>query len=262
MAPVVSTEILEPASVRQALYHLLTATMKGMVALSGLEAMSNGIQFVKDEDVSLVKWGKKRMPRLNGLWHFYSGKSGIGRFVQTSFLFYGGLGTLFLATFSLRFNVFDGTLGRTLVGNLAYIGFNQVPGGNILFWVYQFLAVGLLAAASMTAFQDAQATEWRDVAIGEIPEAIVYRDPRGTFTRSVTITFGIAVLIMFLVRGETTRAVPFYGVGVFMPIMVMGLAVRKHILQHYTGRVRRWGSLGRRFCRFPGSAGICWANRR
>ncbi len=114
---------------------------------------------------------------------------------------------------------------------------------TILFWVYQFLAVGLLAAASMTAFQDAQATEWRDVAIGEIPEAIVYRDPRGTFTRSVTITFGIAVLIMFLVRGETTRAVPFYGVGVFMPIMVMGLAVRKHILQHYTGRVRRWGSL-------------------
>ena len=242
--PIVATELLKPASVGQALYHLLTATMKGMVALSGLEAMSNGIQFVKDEDVSLVKWGKQHLPRLHGLWHFYSGKSGIGRFVQTSFLFYGGLTTLFLVMFSLRFNVFDGTLGRTLVGNLAYIGFNQLPGGNLLFWVYQFLAVALLAAASMTAFQDAQATEWRDVAIGEIPEAIVYRDPRGTFTRSVTITFGIAVLIMFLVRGETTRAVPFYGVGVFMPIMVMGLAVRKHILQHYTGRVRRWGSFG------------------
>ena len=242
--PIVATELLKPASVGQALYHLLTATMKGMVALSGLEAMSNGIQFVKDEDVSLVKWGKQHLPRLHGLWHFYSGKSGIGRFVQTSFLFYGGLTTLFLVMFSLRFNVFDGTLGRTLVGNLAYIGFTQLPGGNLLFWVYQFLAVALLAAASMTAFQDAQATEWRDVAIGEIPEAIVYRDPRGTFTRSVTITFGIAVLIMFLVRGETTRAVPFYGVGVFMPIMVMGLAVRKHILQHYTGRVRRWGSFG------------------
>ncbi len=28
----------------------------------------------------------------------------------------------------------------------------------------------------MTAFQDLQATEWRDVAIGEIPEIIVYRD--------------------------------------------------------------------------------------
>jgi hypothetical protein len=96
----------------------------------------------------------------------------------------------------------------------------------------------------MTAFQDAQATEWRDVAIGEIPEAIVYRDPRGTFTRSVTITFGLAVLIMFLVQGETSRAVPFYGVGVFMPITVMGLAVRRHIQQHFTGRQRRWGMFG------------------
>ena len=241
---VISAELLKPASLGQAFYHLLSATMKGMVALTGLEAMSNGIQFVKDEDVRLVQWGKQHMPRLNGLWRFYGGKSGIGRFVQTSFLFYGGLTTLLLSYFSLRFNVFDGTLGRTLVGNLSFIGFAQLPGGNILFWVYQFLAVALLAAASMTAFQDAQATEWRDVAIGEIPEVIVYRDPRGTFTRSVTITFGIAVLIMFLVRGQTTRAVPFYGVGVFMPIMIMGLAVRKHILQHYTGRVRRWGSLG------------------
>ena len=243
VAPAVQ-ETIHPATLTQALYHLLTASMKGMVALSGLEAMSNGIQFVKDEDVSLVKWGKQHMPKLDGLWKFYSGKSGIGRFVQTSFLFYGGLTTLFLTVFALRFNVFDGTYGRTLVGNLAYIGFTQVPGGVILFWFYQFLAVGLLAAASMTAFQDAQATEWRDVAIGEIPEAIVYRDPRGTFTRSVTITFGVAVIIMFLVRGQTTRAVPFYGVGVFMPIMVMGLAVRQHIRQHYTGRVRRWGSFG------------------
>jgi hypothetical protein len=239
-----SQNVVQGATVPEALLHLLTATMKGMVALSGLEAMSNGIQFVINEDAGFVKWGKKHLPRLKSLWNFYSGKSGIGRAVQTSFLFYGGLGTLFLTFFALRFNVFDGTLGRTLVGNLAFIGFGQIPGGDVLFWVYQILAVALLAAASMTAFQDAQATEWRDVAIGEIPEFIVYRDPRGTFTRSVTITFGLAVLIMLLVRGETTKAVPFYGVGVFMPIMVMGLAVRRHIKQHFTGRVRTWGVRG------------------
>ncbi len=34
--------------------------MKGMVALSGLEAMSNGIQFVIHEDAGIVKWGKRR----------------------------------------------------------------------------------------------------------------------------------------------------------------------------------------------------------
>ncbi|MEX1071483.1 MAG: hypothetical protein WEC37_02555 [Anaerolineales bacterium] len=244
---VVSTEERLPATVGQAIFHLLTASMKGMVALTGLEAVSNGIQFMKDEDAGLVKWGKKNWPRLKKLWAFYSGKSGIGRFVQTSFLFYGGLTTLFLTFFSIRFDVFDGTFGRTLVGNLAFIGFGQIPGGTILFWAYQILAVMMLSAASMTAFQDTQATEWRDVAIGEIPEAIVYRDKRGTFTRSATISFLLAVLIMFLVRGRTTIAVPFYGVGVFVPITAMGLAVRRHFQTQYSGRARFWGMLGSTF---------------
>ncbi len=235
-------EVTQTATLGQAILHLLTASMKGMVALTGLEAMSNGIQFVIDEDAGIVKWGKRHLPNWKRLWEFYSGKVGIGRFVQTSFLFYGGITTFFLTFFAIRFNVFDGSLGRTLVGNLAFIGFNQIPGGEILFWTYQILAVALLAAASMTAFQDAQATEWRDVAIGEIPEAIIYRDKRGTFTRSVTITFGISILLMLLVRGHTTVAVPFYGVGVFMPIMVMALAVRQHLLQHFTGRARALGS--------------------
>lgn len=230
------------ATLGQAILHMITASMKGMVALTGLEAMSNGIQFVIDEDVRLVKWGKKRLPRLHKLWEFYSGKEGIGRFVQTSFLFYGGTTTLLLTFFAIRFDVFDGTLGRTLVGNLAFIGFGQLPGGLLLYWAYQILAVILLAAASMTAFQDAQATEWRDVAIGEIPEVIIYRDKRGTFTRSVTITFFVSVLIMLLVRGRTALAAPFYGVGVFLPIMIMGLAIRQHLLQNYSGRRRLWGA--------------------
>src|SRR6266511_4003865 len=247
IAPEPSEVTTASVSLWQALLHLLTASMKGMVALTGLEAVSNGVQFFINEDVKLVKWGKQHMPRLNGVWNFYRGKSGVGRFVQTSFLFYGGLTTLFLTYFSLRFNVFDGTFGRTLIGNLAFIGFSQIPGGVILFWAYQILAVLMLAAASMTAFQDAQATEWRDVAIGEIPEIIIYRDPRGTFTRSVTITFGVSVLIMLLGREQTSVAVPFYGVGVFMPIMMMGLAVRKHILEHFTGRVRTWGAAGALF---------------
>lgn len=235
---------VKSATLGQALMHLLTASMKGMVALSGLEAMSNGIQFVIDEDTQFVKWSKKHLPKLNGVWKFYSGKSGIGRFVQTAFLFYGGVTTLFLVYFSTHFNAFDGTQGRTLVGNLALIGFSQIPGGQILYAVYQSLAVALLAAASMTAFQDVQATAWRDVAIGEIPEYVVYRNPNGTFTRSVIAAFVVAIVVMLLVRGETSLAVPYYGVGVFMPIMVMGWAMRQHAKKHFTGRARTLGVAG------------------
>jgi hypothetical protein len=232
----------------KALYHMLTASMKGLVALSGLEAMSNGIQFVINEDSTLVKWGKKHLPRLSGLWDYYSGKSGIGRMVQTSFLFYGGITTAFLTYFAIHFNAFDGTAGRSLVANLSFIGFSQIPGGIILYWAYQILAVALLAAASMTAFQDLQATEWRDVAIGEIPEIIVYRDKRGTFTRSVTIAYILVIIITFIIRGKTALGIPYYGIGVFMPIMMMGFAIRQHILKTYPKSSRRsWGAFGAGF---------------
>jgi hypothetical protein len=235
-------------SIWMAAYHMLTASMKGLVALSGLEAMSNGIQFVVNEDFALVKWGKKKMPQWKGLWEFYSGKSGIGRMVQTSFLFYGGLTTAFLTYFAIHFNAFDAVAGRSLVANLSFIGFSQIPGGIILYWAYQILAVGLLAAASMTAFQDLQATEWRDVAIGEIPEVIVYRDKRGTFTRSVTIAFAIVIIITFLIRGQTALGIPYYGIGVFMPIMMMGFAIRQHILKTFPkGAKRSWGAFGAGF---------------
>lgn len=239
------TETIKQTTIWQAMYHMLTASMKGLVALSGLEAMSNGIQFVIQGDMPVVVWGKKHLPRLNWLWNFYGGKSGIGRMVQTAFLFYGGLTTAFLAYFSIHFNAFDNVEGRSLVGNLAFIGFNQFgSGGWILYWTYQILAVALLASASMTAYQDLQAMAWRNVAIGEIPEVVVYRNPKGTFTRPVTAAAIAAIIIQLLVRGETSLAVPYYGVGVFMPIMAMGLAIRKHILETTTGYKRFWGSLG------------------
>ena len=239
------TETVTYPSVWQAVYHMLTASMKGLVALSGLEAMSNGIQFVIHDDMPVVAWGKKHMPRLDLLLKFYSGSSGIGRMVQTTFLFYGGLTTAFLAYFSIHFNAFNNVQGRSLIGNLAFIGFNQFgSGGWILYWAYQILAVALLASASMTAYQDLQAMAWRNVAIGEIPEVVVYRNPKGTFTRPVTAAAIAAIIVQLLVRGETSLAVPYYGVGVFMPIMAMGLAIRKHILATMTGRKRFWGSLG------------------
>jgi len=237
--PVQSTPSLLTAA-----YHMLTASMKGLVALSGLEAMSNGIQFVIDEDTRLIKWGKQHLPRLSGLWNFYSGKSGTGRFVQTAFLFYGGITTAFLAYFAIHFNAFDGIQGRSLVGNLSFLGFSQIPGGTILYWAYQILAVAMLASASMTAYQDLQAMAWRNVAIGEIPEVVVYRNPKGTFTRPVTAAAIAAIVIIFLVRGNQSLAVPYYGVGVFLPIMAMGLAIRQHIRKTATGKQRMWGSLG------------------
>src|SRR5665811_1027722 len=93
-----------------------------------------------------------------------------------------------------------------------------------------------------------RASECRDVAMGEIPEVIVYRDPRGTFTRSVTIAFAVTILITILIKGQTSAGIPYYGIGVFMPIMMMGFAIRKHILKTFPkGAKRSWGAFGAGF---------------
>ncbi len=70
LPPVPVTEATKPATLWQAFYHLLTGSMKGMVALSGLEAMSNGIQFVKNEDASIGQMGKETSAEIEGLVEF------------------------------------------------------------------------------------------------------------------------------------------------------------------------------------------------
>jgi len=94
------------------------------------------------------------------------------------------------------------------------------------------------------SIQDLQAMAWRNVAIGEIPEIVVYRNAKGTFTRPVTAAVVAAIVIQLLVRGDPSLAIPYYGVGVFLPIMAMGLAIRRQIILSASGRKRFWGTLG------------------
>ncbi len=206
------------------------SVIHGLVALTGLEAVSNGLQFIKNEDASYVVWGKKHLPQLAGLWEFLSGRVGVGRTIQFGFLFWGGITTTLNSHFSNYFNVIDGTNGRTLVGNLAYIGL--VPlGGLVLYSFRQIWSSLTLSFANMTAYEDMQSTAYRDGVRGILPILLVYRSPNGNFPRPVLATFFLATIIMILVNGNTSAAVPFYGIGVFAPIAFMGFSVRQHLLR-------------------------------
>jgi amino acid transporter len=209
--------------------HVANSVMHGLVALTGLEAVSNGLQFIKNEDASYVKWGKQHLPQVQGLWNFLSGRVGVGRTIQFGFLFWGGLTTALNSHFSNYFNVLDGTNGRTMVGNLAYIALIPL-GGYALYFFRQVWSALTLSFANMTAYEDMQSTAYRDGVRGILPVRLVYRSPNGNFPRPVLMTFIIATIIMILVGGNTSAAIPFYGIGVFAPIAFMGFAVRQHIL--------------------------------
>jgi hypothetical protein len=60
----------------------------------------------------------------------------------------------------------------------------------------------------------------------------------------VTAGLLLALLVTLAVRGKTTVAVPFYGVGVFLPITAMALSIRAHIAKNATGAARLTGMFG------------------
>lgn len=216
-------------SVANIIGHIANSVLHGLVALTGLEAVSNGLQFIKNEDANYVKWGKQHLPRFQGVWNFLSGRVGVGRTIQFGFLFWGGITTALNSHFSNYFNVIDGTNGRTLVGNLAFIAL--VPmGGVVLYGFRQVWSSLTLSFANMTAYEDMQSTAYRDGVRGILPVSLVYRSPNGNFPRPVLATFAVATIIMILVGGNTSAAIPFYGIGVFAPIAFMGFSVRKHLL--------------------------------
>jgi amino acid transporter len=217
--------------------HIANSVLHGLVALTGLEAVSNGVLFIKDEDASYIQWCKKHIPQLEDLWQFFSGRVGIARTIQVGFLFYGGITTALNSHFSNYFNVIDGTNGRTLVGNLAFIALVPI-GGYVLYFFRQTWAALTLSFANMTAYEDMQSTAYRDGVRGVLPVLLVYRSPNGNFPRPVLMTFVIATVIMILVGGNTSAAIPFYGIGVFAPIAFMGFSVQRHLLYTKPKRYR------------------------
>jgi len=133
LVPIVPMPAPDPnLSVAQVVGVVANSVLHGLVALTGLEAVSNGLQFIKDEDAFYVRWGKKHLEQWRGLWNFLSGRVGVGRTIQFGFLFWGGITTALNSYFSNYFNVIDKTNGRTLVGNLAYIGLIPIGGFVLL----------------------------------------------------------------------------------------------------------------------------------
>ena len=107
-------------------------------------------------------------------------------------------------------------VGSRGISNLATIAL--VPmGGFVLYFFRQVWASLTLSFANMTAYEDMQSTDYRDGARGLLPAGMMYRSPNGNFPRPVLIAFGAATIIMLLVAGNTSAAIPFYGIGVFAP---------------------------------------------
>ena len=194
-----TTQVITP-------FLLLHALANGTSALTGIEAISNGITAFKE-------------PR--------SHNAGITLIWMSSIL-----GTLFLSITLLankigavpsEMETVISQIARTIFGgqNIAYLG---VIVGTAL----------ILILAANTAFADFPRLGALHAGDGFLPRQLTYRGSRLVYSRGIAALAVIAIGLIVVFQASVTRLIPLYAIGVFLSFTLS-----------QTGMARRWWKSGR-----------------
>lgn len=179
---------------------ILHAFASGTTALTGVEAISNGITAFKE-------------PR--------SRNAGI-TLVWMSLL----LGFLFLGISYLAKEI--GAIpseSETVISQLARTVF---AGRGILYLILLGATTAILIMAANTAFADFPRLGALVAKDGFLPRQLNYRGSRLVYSRGIMALAGIASLILIIFKASVTRLIPLYAIGVFLSFTLSqgGMALR------------------------------------
>jgi len=188
------------------LFLLLHAFSSGTTAVTGVEAISNGIPAFKQ-------------PRSHNAGVTLMWMSGI-------------LGSLFLGISYLA-----GPIGavpserETVISQLARAAFE----GRGLFYLATIAATTLiLVMAANTAYADFPRLAALQAADGFLPRQLTYRGSRLVYSRGILVLAIVASLLIVMFQASVTALIPLYAIGVFLSFTLS-----------QTGMALRWRKTGR-----------------
>lgn len=182
------------------LFLLLRAFAAGCTALTGVEAVSNGVPALTPPE---------------------------GRNAQTVLTWLGALSiVMFLGITYLAydFGIVPGG-AETVVSKIA----RRVLGGGFLYYVLQVATMLILLLAANTAYADfprLSAILARDTFV---PRQFANQGDRLVFSNGIMVLSGFAIMLVVVFAGDTHTLLPLYAVGVFMSFTLS-----------QTGMVRHW----------------------
>ncbi|MFM8320343.1 MAG: APC family permease [Chloroflexota bacterium] len=184
---------------------ILHAFSNGTSALTGIEAISNGITAFREP--------RSRNAGITLLW-----MSGI-------------LGSLFISiTFLARHTGVIPSETETVISQLA----RTVYGGTNLLYLAVIAGTALiLILAANTAFADFPRLGALHAGDGFLPRQLTYRGSRLVYSRGIVTLAAIASLLIILFQASVTRLIPLYAIGVFLSFTLS-----------QTGMARRWWKAG------------------
>jgi amino acid transporter len=170
------------------LFVLLRAFSSGAVALSGVEAISDGVPaFRKPESRNAAR---------------------------TLIAMAAILGTLFfgLSLLTHRLRPIVDPEKQTL---LSAIGSAVWGDGSFMYYVLQFSTFAILILAANTAYADFPRLCSFVARDGFLPRQLANRGDRLVFSNGVLVLSGMAAVLVIIFGGETKALIPLYAVGVF-----------------------------------------------
>lgn len=182
------------------LFLILRAFSSGCTALTGIEAISNGI--------TAFKQPRSKNAAITLVW-------------MSSILIALFLGITFLAhqvaAQPSEVETIISQLGRTIFGD-----------GTILYFALLAGTAMILLMAANTSYADFPRLAALHAGDGFLPRQMTFRGGRLVFSWGIMVLAGAAILLVILTGASTTHLIPLYAVGVFLSFTISqtGMVVR------------------------------------
>ena len=181
------------------LWLLMKAFSAGCAALTGIEAVSNGVQAFRKPETR---------------------NASVTLMIMAVILAFFFLGTSYLAHV---YTVIPGAK-QTVVSQLGRAIFGQGP----LYYLMQIATAAILMVAANTAFADFPRLSSILARDRFVPRQLANLGDRLVYSNGILILAGSAGFLLFLFGGNTHRLIPLYAVGVFLAFTLSqsGMVVR------------------------------------
>ncbi len=120
---------------------------------------------------------------------------------------------------------------------LAIMGEQVFGGDNPLFWVLQLATTAILILAANTAYADFPRLAAIIGKDGYLPRQFANRGDRLVFSNGVLILAGAAAILLIVFNGDVTLLIPLYAVGVFTSFTISQTGMVRH---HVKERQKGW----------------------
>ena len=166
---------------------ILRAFAEGCVAMTGTEAISNGVGAFKSPSAK-------------------NAATTLGWMATILAVFF--IGTSFLAR---HYHVMP-TANETVLSQLG----RHILGGGALYYALQYATFAILVLAANTAFADFPRLSSLLARDGYMPRQFAARGDRLAFSNGIVALALVAMLLVWLFHGDTSALIPLYAIGVFV----------------------------------------------